>query len=113
MRQIATMAENHHLRLSAARNFKNCTSAALVIPSIPHEMNELGLSLFRVYGRALARQLEYTNISAMSANAVFLADSNARRLWAVLPAGKRTSRRRVISVSPRASVFMSDAEREM
>jgi hypothetical protein len=28
---IATMAENHHLRLSAARNFKNCTSATLVI----------------------------------------------------------------------------------
>lgn len=31
MRQIATMAENHHLRLHAARNFKNSTSAAFVI----------------------------------------------------------------------------------
>jgi hypothetical protein len=31
MRQTVTVAENHHLRLSAARNFKNRTSATLVL----------------------------------------------------------------------------------
>jgi len=31
MRQIATVADNHHLRLSAARNFKNRAAATFVI----------------------------------------------------------------------------------
>ena len=31
MRQIATVAENHHLRLCAARNLENRTLATLVI----------------------------------------------------------------------------------
>jgi hypothetical protein len=57
MRQIATVAENHRLRLSAGRNFKNRTSAAFVILVSPHEMNELGRHLFRVYGTAIARLL--------------------------------------------------------
>jgi len=35
MRLIATVAENHHLRLSAARNLKNRTWATLVIPVSP------------------------------------------------------------------------------
>lgn len=57
MRLIATVAENHHLRLSAARNLKNRTWGDFGSSSIPHEMSELGRRLFRVYGTALALQL--------------------------------------------------------
>jgi hypothetical protein len=70
MRRSATVAENHHLRLCAARNLQKPHRGDSSKSRIPHEMNELGLRLFRVYGTALACKLG-TRIYPPSANAGF------------------------------------------